>query len=119
MEAQTVATNYIATWNEKNAEIRAGLIARYWSTSPRYADPMMSAEGVEELSGMIGAVHDRFPGFVFRLIDTPVGHGGYARFGWGLGPDGAEPVIEGSDVVEVKDGGIDRVIGFLDKLPTS
>ncbi|RYH01742.1 MAG: nuclear transport factor 2 family protein [Alphaproteobacteria bacterium] len=118
-DAQSIAANYIATWNERNAETRAGLIARHWTASPRYADPMMSADGVAELSGMIGAVHDRFPGFVFRLINTPDGHGGYARFSWGLGPDGVEPVIEGSDVVEVEGGRIDRVIGFLDKLPAS
>jgi len=118
-DAQTIAANYIATWNERNAESRTDLIARHWTASPRYADPMMSAVGMEELSGMIGAVHDRFPDFAFRLINMPDGHGGYTRFGWGFGPEGVEPVIEGSDVVEVKDGRIDRVIGFLDKLPAS
>jgi len=118
-DAQTIATNYITTWNETDAKARADLIARHWTDSPRYVDPLMSAQGVKELSGMIGAVHDRFPGFVFRLINTPDGHGDYARFGWGLGPEGVDALVEGSDVVEVKDGRIDRVIGFLDKLPAS
>jgi hypothetical protein len=118
-DAQTIAANYLTTWNERDAETRANLIARHWTASPRYVDPLMSAEGVEQLSGIIDAVHDRFPGFVFRLVGTPDGHGDYARFGWGLGPENAEPLIEGSDVVQAMDGRIDRVIGFLDRLPAS
>ena len=116
-EAHEIASNYIATWNQKDAVARAELIARHWTSAPRYADPLMSAQSAEELSGMIGAVHDRFPGFVFQLINTPDGHGAYARFGWGLGPEGQEAIIEGSDVVEIRDGRIDRVVGFLDKMP--
>ena len=118
-EARDIADRYIATWNEKDAAARADLIARHWTEKPRYADPLMAADGAAELSGIIGAVQDRFPDFVFRLIDTPDGHGDYARFSWGLGPDGSDPVIEGSDVVEASKGRIVRVIGFLDKLPTS
>ena len=66
---------------------------------------------------LIGAVQDRFPGFRFRLLGNPDGHGRWVRFSWGLGPEGADPLIEGSDVVEQDDGRIQRVIGFLDKVP--
>jgi hypothetical protein len=37
---------------------------------------------------------------------------------WSLGPEGAEPPIEGSDVVMVDDGRIRQVIGFIDRAPT-
>lgn len=114
-----IAANYVATWNETGADRRAGLIARHWVGSPRYVDPLTSAVGVEELSAMIGQVHARFPGWRFGLIGTPDGHGNYVRFRWGLGPQDADAVVEGSDVVEVIDGKIERVVGFLDKLPTA
>ena len=40
------------------------------------------------------------------------------RFGWGLGPYGAEPVVLGFDVVTTDaDGRIATVVGFLDKVP--
>jgi hypothetical protein len=71
------------------------------------------------MADIIGAVHDRFPGFRFTLLGTPDGHGRWVRFSWGLGPDGAPTVIEGSDVVEVEDNRVKTVIGFLDKVPTA
>ena len=117
--ANEIAENYIATWNETDAVARAALIARHWSEAPRYVDPLMSASNAHELSGMIGAVHDRFPGFRFKLINQPGGHSDYVRFAWGLGPEGQETVIEGSDIVETRSGKIDRVVGFLDKIPAA
>ena len=78
-----------------------------------------SYEALGPCSGMIGAVHDRFPGFRFKLINQPDGHSDYVRFAWGLGPEGQETVIEGSDIVETRSGRIDRVVGFLDKLPAA
>lgn len=119
IDATGIAANYIATWNETDAGTRASLIARHWSDWPRYVDPLMSAANVEELSGIIGAVQDRFPDFRFRLINRPDGHGDYVRFAWGLGPDGGESIIEGSDIVEIRNGRIDRVVGFLDKVPAA
>lgn len=116
-EASDVAANYIATWNETDADKRAALIDRHWSGTPHYVDPLMSASNAEELSRTIGAVQDRFPGFRFTLITRPNGHADYVRLTWGLGPEGRETVIEGSDFIETRNGRIDRVVGFLDKMP--
>ena len=117
--AEQVASNYIATWNAVDAQDRAALIARHWAARPRYVDPMMGADGIDELSGIIGAVHDRFPGLRFTLLSTPDGHGDYVRFAWGLGPEGAAPIVEGSDVIVLKDGKMAEVVGFLDKVPSA
>ena len=116
-DAIEIAANYIATWNETDVDRRAELIGRHWSATPHYVDPLMTASGIEELSRLIEGVHGRFPGFRFSLKGTPDGHGNHVRFAWNLGPDGADSVIEGSDVIEMRDGLIDRVIGFLDRVP--
>jgi hypothetical protein len=55
-------------------------------------------------------------------VFTPAGpvdaHHQQARFTWGLGPEGAEPVVIGFDVaVTGEDGRITSVHGFLDKVP--
>lgn len=74
--------------------------------------------GHTEISAVIAAVRDRFPGFVFTAIDDPDGHHQQVRFRWGLGPRDAEPLVIGFDVVIVDDDGrIKDVRGFLDKVP--
>ena len=117
MDAQQIAAAYLDTWNQKDAARRAELIAGHWSPRPTYVDPVMAADGAAELSAIIGAVHDRFPGFAFSLLGKADGHGDYVRFSWGLGPVDADPIIEGSDVVRLRDGRLADVIGFLDKVP--
>ena len=118
-DAQTIANAYLATWNETDAGSRAALIARDWSPSASYADPLMAAGDAQTLNAMIGAVHERFPGFVFTLLGKPDGFRDNVRFSWWLGLPGDEVLIEGTDFVEVRDGRIERVTGFLDKVPAA
>ncbi len=118
-EAMEIASNYIATWNATDTAERERLLADHWTRDASYVDPLMAAGSAAELSGMIGAVHDRFPGFRFSLIGKPDGHNDWIRFSWGLGPEGADPIIEGSDVVCVDSGRMKSVVGFLDKVPAT
>eukprot|EP01035_Chromulina_nebulosa_P037697 gene37697-50891_t len=119
IDAREVAERYIATWNTPDAECRRRLIDSHWAADPRYTDPLMSAAGGAELSTMIDAVQNRFQGFRFTLLGRPDGHGTWVRFSWGLGPDGGEPVIEGSDIVQLEGHLIKQVVGFLDKVPAT
>jgi len=116
-DATTIATNYLQAWNETDAARRASLLREHWTADASYVDPMMSGEGPAQIGALISAVHERFPGFRFSLLDTPDGHGEHVRFSWSLGPAGAEPPIKGSDVVSLQGGRIRRVIGFLDQVP--
>lgn len=117
--ANEIAENYIATWNETHADHAQRSSPCTGARHSHYVDPLMSPSDAHELSGMIGAVHDRFPGFRFKPINQPDGHSDYVRFAWGLGPENQEAVIEGSDIVETRSGRINRVVGFLDKLPAA
>ena len=118
-EAIEIASNYIATWNATDPAEREKLLARHWAEDARYVDPLTAAENAEELSGIIGAVHDRFPGFRFTLIGKPDGHNDFVRFSWGLGPEGADPLIEGSDVIRLDGARMKDVVGFIDKVPAT
>jgi len=117
--ARQIADNYIATWNATDAASRNALLASHWANEPTYHDPLMTAANAEELVGLVGAVQDRFPDFRFKLTNTPDGHGDFVRFSWGLGPDDAEPVIEGSDVIMLENTRIKHVVGFLDRVPAT
>ena len=115
----TVARNYLKAWNETDAARRARLLEEGWSADAHYVDPLMSGQGAQQIGRLIGGVHERFPGFRFNLLGEPNGHGDHVRFSWSLGPAGAEPPIKGSDVVELQNGRIARVIGFLDQVPAA
>jgi hypothetical protein len=114
-----IASSYVEVWNETDRQRRAELLGRSWAHDAHYVDPMMKGVGVEQISGLIDVVHERFPGFRFALRGTPDGHGEHVRFQWSLGPTGAEAPIEGSDVVRLDGGRIASVVGFLDKVPAS
>ena len=115
----TIARAYLETWNETDAERRRSLLATHWTRDARYADPLMRGEGDAQIAGLLAAVHQRFPGFRFRITGSPNGHGEYVRLSWSLGPDGSAPPIEGSDVVVLEGGRIRQVIGFIDRAPAA
>ncbi|HEX4182689.1 MAG TPA: nuclear transport factor 2 family protein [Caulobacteraceae bacterium] len=112
-----IADAYIALWNETDAKRRLALIGEAWTEDARYVDPLMSGEGREQISGLIGAVHERFPGFRFSLIGQPDGHGSHVRFSWGLGPVGQDSPIRGTDFAVVEGERLQSVTGFLDQVP--
>lgn len=115
--AVAIAQSYIEAWNQTDGERRQTLLDQHWAPDASYADPLMRGDGLVQITGLIGAVHQRFPGFRFALLGTPEGHGEFVRFRWSLGPAGIEPPVEGSDVLLLRDGRIRQVIGFIDKAP--
>ena len=118
---QEMVERYLAAWNEKDAERRRGLVDALWTEDGSYTDPLADARGRAEIDGLIGAVQQQFPGFVFTLGGPVDAHHEQARFTWHLGPEGAaEPIVIGFDVAVLNGGGqIRSVYGFLDKVPAA
>jgi hypothetical protein len=115
-----LAQRYIDTWNETDPDARRAAVDQLYTEDARYIDPLAAADGRDAIAAMIGSVQEQFPGFVFRLAGTVDGHHNQARFGWELGPAGAEAPIVGFDVaVADADGRIQTVLGFLDKVPAA
>jgi hypothetical protein len=115
-----LAQRYIDAWNETDAGARRAAMDKLYTDEARYVDPLAVAEGRDAIATMIGAVQQQFPGFRFRLAGPVDGHHNQARFGWELGPEGAEAPIVGFDVaVTDEDGRIRTVLGFLDKVPAA
>jgi hypothetical protein len=117
-DPKNVAERYIALWNEADPAVRRQLLARDWAEGATYVDPMMSGKGAAEIEGLIAGARQQFPDYSFRLIGKPDGHGEHVRFSWSLGPgDFVDAPIEGTDVALVRDGRIQAITGFLDKVP--
>ena len=117
---QEIVERYIAAWNEKDAQHRRALVDALWTEDGSYTDPLADANGRAEIDGLIGAVQQQFPDFVFTLGGPVDAHHEQARFTWHLGPSGAEPIVIGFDVAVLDaDGQISSVHGFLDKVPAA
>ena len=67
-DATAIAQHYIAVWNETDTERRAALIEAGWTADARYVDPLAQAIGREQISALVGVVHQRYPGVRFNLL---------------------------------------------------
>jgi hypothetical protein len=110
-----VATACIEVWNERDKTRRDALMASRWSEGASYVDPLMQGKGRTEIAALIGAVQERFPDFRFSLLGKPDGFGTNVRFSWGLGPEGADAPIKGTDFVALDNGRLHGVVGFFDQ----
>jgi hypothetical protein len=115
--AAKLAEDYIVLWNEADQSRRVALLATTWTATATYVDPLMHGMGHSEIDGLIAGVQAKFPDFRFSLLKPADGFGDYVRFSWGLGPEGREPIIRGTDFVARDGDQIKSVVGFLDQVP--
>jgi hypothetical protein len=116
-DIEKVAHRYIDLWNERAPGRRREMLSQHWTDDAKYIDPLMSGDGRDGVDALIAGVQRRFPDFRFSLIGEPNGYGDHVRFSWGLGPDGADSPIKGTDFAVLADGRIRSITGFLDQVP--
>jgi SnoaL-like domain len=116
-DATMIARHYIDAWNERMPSRRREILSQNWTADAKYVDPLMSGEGLDGVDALIAGVQQRFPDFKFKLIGQPNGYGDHVRFSWGLGPDGNDSPIKGTDFAVIKNGRIRSITGFLDQVP--
>ncbi len=117
LDHHSLATQYIALWNETDPERRRSLLAENWTEDATYADPLMQRAGHAEIDALVAAVQGRFPDFRFALDGRVDGHGDHLRFAWTLGPQGGGAVVRGTDFALTEGGRFKAVTGFLDQAP--
>ena len=116
-DIQKIATKYIELWNERAAERRRDMLTLHWTSDAKYVDPLMSGDGRDGVDALIAGVQQRFPDFKFKLLGEANGFGDHLRFSWGLGPDGVDSPIKGTDFAVLSGGKIRSITGFLDQVP--
>ncbi|MGW0632038.1 nuclear transport factor 2 family protein [Streptomyces sp. NPDC002758] len=118
---ESAAARYFEAWNATEPQALARAVAAAWTADGGYTDPLADVTGHEQIAAVIAAAHAQFPGFVFRPLGVVDGHHDTARFAWELvnEADGSAPVA-GFDVVTLtEDGRIQKVFGFLDRVPAT
>jgi hypothetical protein len=96
-DVNKIASRYIDLWNERTPSRRREILQQHWANDAKYIDPLMSGDGHDGVDALIAGVQQRFPDFRFHLIGEPNGFGDHLRFSWGLGPEGADSPIKGTD----------------------
>ena len=114
-----LAERYIAAWNETNADRRRDLIAKTWTETATYVDPLMKGEGRQGIDAMVAAVQQKFPGHRFTLTGEVDGFGDHLRFSWALAADGQSALVKGTDFGRVVDGRLQSITGFIDQMPAT
>jgi hypothetical protein len=117
IDPAAIATRYLEIWNERDAGKRRALIASLWAEDASFRDPIAAGDGVAGIDQVIEGVQNRFPDFRFRQLGAADGFGDYVRLSWGLGPDGGDAPIKGSDFLELTGARLQKVTGFFDQLP--
>lgn len=118
IDVQQIAQRYIASWNEDDAATRRVLVDALWVKDARYVDPMMQADGQDQIMALIAGVKTQFPGCRFKLAGQPDGYSAYARFSWSLSAANGSEIAHGTDFATVSsDGRLANVTGFLDQVP--
>jgi len=112
-----IVDTYIDMWNETDAALRAEHIAQAWAPGASYLDPALEANGYEELSKIVEAVHERFPGYRFQRLSEVDVHHNQVRFAWHLAGPGGDIAAAGIDIGTLApDGRLERITGFFGDL---
>jgi hypothetical protein len=118
MNANALADQYFAMWNEADADRRATLIKEIWAADATFVDPSFEATGHDDLNKLVGGAQQMFPGLTFVRTGDIDEHHTYLRWTWHLKAEGQEPLAGGTDIVLLTaDGQITKVIGFHDFAP--
>jgi hypothetical protein len=118
-EAVRLADGFLAGTNELDEARRVELVDEIWTADGHFIDPLHEATGHAELNALYAQVHTNFPGYTFARIGDVERLARWMRFRWEFRGDDGSLLAAGTDVGEIVDGKIGRIVSFYDHLETS
>ena len=116
-------TQYVATWNEPDPDIRRNRISGVWSDQASLFNRASEYHGHASIEEAVKRSYDLFVarGFLFRPREEPVSHHGAIRFTWEMitTADGKVDSIGTQFLILDDDGRIRLDYQFIEKPPTS
>jgi hypothetical protein len=111
---------YFAMWRETDPSARSALIEQAFTIEGRHVDPLVDANGYDELNAMVSGVQAQYPGFTLERTSGIDQHGDQLRFAWKIDQADGTPLVAGIDVGELaEDGRLRRIAGFWGDLPAA
>ena len=109
---------YCASWRVADAAARGPAMAAAMTADMHYCDPTIDVRGLDELSGHVGRLLQRFPNAEVVRTSNVDAHHGMARFAWRMVLDASQPPVSGIDVVTLSEDGtrIRAIVGFFGPL---
>lgn len=105
--------NLLEVFGERDAARRAEAIRRTYTPDVVFADVEGRVEGHEALDLKVREILDGAPGLVFRPDGDFYQVQDMGYLAWALGPEGAPPVVRGTDMGFVRDGLLAKVYTVL------
>jgi hypothetical protein len=106
---QTFVQNYIAVWNEPDAERRRTLIRTLWQEDANHLARTLEAAGHAGIETRVADAYEKWvkeKGNVFRLRDGVDGHHGTIKLRWEMLPaSGGEVISVGFDFLVLGEDG--------------
>lgn len=102
---ETTIDRYFESWNQTDPAARAELVSSAFAEGARYVDPLADATGHTEITAMMGAAHEQYPGMTVRRSSSLDQHHDVIRFHWEIATSDGSPLVDGIDVVRVDDRG--------------
>ena len=106
---QTFVQNYIAVWNEPDAERRRALIRTLWQEDANHLARTLEAAGHAGIEKRVADAYEKWvkeKGNVFRLRDGVDGHHGTIKLRWEMLPaSGGEVISVGFDFLVLGEDG--------------
>ena len=113
-EAELAHRNLLEVFGERDPERRAKVIREIYTEDVSFADPDEIVVGWDGLDRKAQGLLDDAPGFVFSPAGEVRVVQNLTLLAWHFGPEGAPPVVSGTDISIVEDGRIRRVYTMLD-----
>jgi hypothetical protein len=75
---------YVATWNEKDPQIRRKMIDELWAEDCAYFNRLFVCQGRDMVEAAISTAHNEYfaKGFCFKSQNDAYGHHNGIKFGW-------------------------------------
>jgi hypothetical protein len=109
---------YVASWNETDAELRRAMIARIWASDGHYVDRGAEARGHAQISANIDRIHRKFPDRIYGRTSPVYHHRDRARFEWAIIDPAGRPTFGGLAYAKfTPDGLLRSIIGFFGPIP--
>jgi SnoaL-like domain len=113
--ANLMERNLVEVFGQVDSAQRAAAIAELYTADCTFFEAEEKVTGREALNAKVGDILKDAPGFVFRAVGPAQVNHDLGRLQWHFGPEGAAPVVTGTDIAAFEHGRIRALYTFLDK----